>query len=130
MATIYREFLVEAPAAEAWSAIRDFGAVHTRLAAGFVTGTQTEGDVRTVTFANGFTVRERLVAVDEENRRFVYAATGGRTSHHNASYQVFDAGEKQSRILWITDLLPDDAAPAVTGMVDKGIKAIQDTLKR
>jgi len=42
MATIYREFLVEAPAAEAWSAIRDFGAVHTRLAVGFVTGTQTE----------------------------------------------------------------------------------------
>ena len=130
MATIYREFLVDAPAAEAWSAISDVGNVHKRLAIGFVTDTKMEGDMRTVTFANGVTIQERMVTIDDGNMRFAYAATGGRASHHNASFQVFAINEKQCRVLWITDLLPDEVVPAVTDIVDNGIKAIQATLKK
>ena len=34
MATVYKEFIVEADAAHVWDALRDFSAVHTRLAPG------------------------------------------------------------------------------------------------
>src|SRR5882757_2972942 len=113
MATIYREFFVGAPAEEVWSAVRDFGAVHTRLAVGFVTNTQLEGNWRTVTFANGFVVREQLVALDEQNKRISYAASGGLATHHNASFQVIAGNNGLTRVLWITDLLPDDIAAPV-----------------
>ena len=37
MASIRNEVLVRAPAADVWDAIRDFGALHTRVVPGFVT---------------------------------------------------------------------------------------------
>lgn len=52
----------------AWAAVRDVGEVHSRLAAGFVTSTVLEDSVRTVTFANGFVARERIVTVSDDMR--------------------------------------------------------------
>jgi len=129
MATIYREFTVDTPVDQAWSAIRDFGAIHRRLAVGFVTDTQLEGTIRTVTFSNGFVVKEQLISVDDTLRRLVYTSIGGRASHHNAFFQVFPDGTGKSRILWVTDLLPDEVAVPVGQMVDAGIEAIKRTLK-
>jgi hypothetical protein len=130
MATVYREFIADVPAATAWAAISDVGSVHKKLAVGFVTNVLLQGSVRTVTFANGFTVQEEIIAVDEEHKRLAYTAVGGRASHHNASFQVFDIDENQCRIEWITDLLPDDVAGTITAMVDQGIIAIKNTLKK
>ena len=42
MATIRSELKTRAPASEVWSAIRDIGALHTRLVPGFVTDTKAE----------------------------------------------------------------------------------------
>lgn len=129
MATIYKEIIVNAPPGFVWEAIKDFGAVHTRFARGFVTNTVRSGDERTVTFANGFVARERLVSMDDDLRRLVYALVEGPTSHHNASFQVLDAPGGQSRLVWITDLLPEDARPMVSQMVDLGSDAIRQTLE-
>jgi len=129
MATIYREFIVSASATDVWAAIRDFGAVHTRLAVGFVTSVRLEGDIREVTFANGFVVKEQLVASDDGHMRMAYSAVGGRASHHNASFQVFADGDRRCRIVWITDLLPDEVAAPVGAMVDMGVAAMQRTLE-
>ena len=128
MATIHKEFLVQAPPEAAWDAIRDVGAVHTRLARGFVIDTALDGDTRTVTFANGLVARERIVAVSDPLRRLAYTSVGGRASHHHASLQVFPAAGGQSRLLWITDLLPDDLHGPVSQMVEHGASAIQATL--
>src|SRR5213082_2632502 len=110
MASIYREITVASPPDLVWAAVRDVGAVHIRLAQGFVTDTKLENGARVVTFANGFVAREMIVDIDEEHRRLAYSAVGGRASHHNASIQVFSAKDGKSRLLWITDLLPDDMA--------------------
>lgn len=120
---------MSASATDVWAAIRDFGAVHTRLAVGFVTGVRLEGDIREVTFANGFVVKEQLVGSDDEHMRMAYSAVGGRASHHNASFQVFPDGDRHCRIVWITDLLPDEAAAPVGAMVDMGVAAMQRTLE-
>jgi carbon monoxide dehydrogenase subunit G len=132
MASIRREFVVRSSPAQVWAALRDFGALDRKLAAGFVTACSLEEDgaVRLVTFGNGMQVRERLVAVDDAQRRIVYTAQGGRATHHNASAQVIDAGDGTTRFIWITDLLPDAVAPAVEGMMDAGAKAMRATLEK
>jgi len=42
-------------------ALRDVGALHTRLAPGFVTHTRLEPGARIVTFGNGMVVREAII---------------------------------------------------------------------
>lgn len=130
MATIYQEFVVEAPAQFVWEAIKDVGAVHRRLAQGFVTGTELRDRERTVTFANDVVVREKIIGVNDDVRRLSYCVVGGPAAHHNASFQVFPTGPQQSRVLWITDLLPDDMQAPIGHMVERGAQAIKQTLER
>src|SRR5207237_1326929 len=79
-----------------WDAVRDVGAVHERLAPGFVVDTRLQPGARVVTFANGLVARELIVDVDDEARRLAWAVVGSpRLTHHNASLQVFDDGDGQ-----------------------------------
>ena len=88
MATVRTSLDTSASAEEVWTVIRDIGAVHTRLAPGFVTDTKLEPGARVVTFINGMVIREPIVTIDDEARRLVWTAEGGWTSHYNASLQV------------------------------------------
>jgi carbon monoxide dehydrogenase subunit G len=130
MATIHKEITVDAPVDDVWDALRDVGAIHERLARGVVADTELEEghQSRVVTFANGFTVRERIVTIDDSAHRLAYAAVGGRTTHHNSSVQLFPNPGGGTRIVWITDLLPDDVAPLVSGLVEQASKAMKETL--
>lgn len=69
MASIHKEVLIDAPPEHTWDAIRDVGAIHRRLARGFVVDTRLDGDSRLVTFAEGTVVRERIVDIDDSARR-------------------------------------------------------------
>ena len=129
MASIHKEIVIDAPARDVWDAVRDVGAVHRRLVPGVLTDARLDGDARVVTFANGPVVRELIVSVDDERRRFAYAAVGGLASHHNASMQVFEAGAQRSRLVWITDMLPDALAGPIGELVELGTAAMQRTLR-
>ena len=89
MASIRKEISTTACPEDVWDAIRDVGALHTRLVPGFVVDTQLHPGERVVTFANGMTIREPIVAIDDQDRRLVWSAVGGRLTHYNASAQVF-----------------------------------------
>jgi carbon monoxide dehydrogenase subunit G len=130
MSSIYKQIDIEAPAQEVWEAIRDWGAIHTRLVPGFVTAVTVEPQARVVTFANGMTVRELILSVDDAAHRLAYSAVGGRAAHHNASVQVFQAGEGRCQVVWITDLLPDAMTSAVNAMVEEGAGVMKRTLER
>jgi carbon monoxide dehydrogenase subunit G len=130
MACVSKEILIDADPETVWSAVRDVGAVHRRLATGFVADTRLDGNARIVTFANGAVVRELIVSIDDRARRLSYAAVGGRSAHHNASMQVFVEGENRTRLVWITDVLPDEVAGFIGAMVDQGAAAIKKTLER
>src|SRR3954453_22762988 len=82
MASIHKEIPIEARPDEVWAAVRDFGAVHKRLAPEFVIDAHIDGDARMVTFANGTVARELLVDCDDTRRRLVYAAVSGRVKQH------------------------------------------------
>ena len=129
MASIHKELLIDAPAEHIWDAIRDVGAIHTRLAREFVVDTRIDGDSRLVTFGNGASVRERIVDVDDRARRLAYSAVEWRATHHNASIQVFPDGDGRSRIVWIADLLPNELADQVSGLMEQGCAAMKRTLE-
>ena len=130
MASIHKDIPLDAHPDDVWSAVRDFGAVHTRLAPGFVTDARLDGDARIVTFANGNVARERLVDCDEARRRLVYAIANERVSHYSASVQVIADGEARSRLIWIVDVLPNEVAPYVDAQMHLGALAVQNTLRR
>ena len=129
MASIREEIFTTAQAHKVWDAIRDVGALHTRLVPGFVVDTRLEEGARVVTFGNGVRVREPIVDIDDRLRRLVWSVTGGTTTHYNASVQVFDEGDG-SRVVWIADLLPNDAAEKVGAMMKQGIEVMKRTLRR
>jgi carbon monoxide dehydrogenase subunit G len=130
MASIHREIVIAARPEAVWDALRDVGAIHRRLAPGFVTDVQLEDGARVVTFGNGMVARELIVDVDDQARRLAWAVVGGRMTHHNASAQVFAEGERHSRFVWIADLLPHELAPAITGMMEQGLAAVKTALER
>jgi carbon monoxide dehydrogenase subunit G len=128
MASIRREIVVDVDPKRVWDAVRDVGAPHTRLAPGFLIDTRMEEGARIVTFANGLVARELIVDVDDEARRLVWAVVGGRLTHHNASMQVFDE-EGRSRVVWIADLLPNELASTIAGLIEQGLATMKRTLE-
>jgi len=130
MASIRREILTKAPADAVWDALRDIGALHTRLVPGFVTDTRLEPGARIVTFGNGMVVRELIVTVDDAERRVVWSAVGGSLTHHNGSAQVFSDANGLTKVVWIADLLPNEAAAAISAMMEQGMAAMKQTLDR
>lgn len=130
MASIHREVRIQADPDTVWDALRDVGALHQRLAPGFVTDVRLEEGARVVTFGNGLVARELIVDVDDEGRRLAWSVVGGRMTHHNASAQVFPDGEGGSRFVWIADLLPHAVAPGVAEMMEQGLAVIKQTLER
>lgn len=96
--------------------LRDVGAVHRRLLPGRVQDVNIVGNVRTLTMPDGHIVRELIVDVDDDARRLAYAVVEGARpalEHHHATFQVFDEGDAQSRLVWVTDILPDNLADLV-----------------
>ena len=128
MASIHKDIPIAAPAHEVWDAVRDFGALHTRLVPGFVLDTKLDGDARIVSFSNGTVARELLVDCDDTRRRLVYAVISERLTQHSASVQVMADGDARCRLLWTVDLLPHEVAPYISGQMDLAASAMQKAL--
>ena len=129
MATIRKEITIDVPPEDAWAALRDWGALHRRLAPGFATDVRLEDGDRVVTFFNGAVVRERLVTLDEQDRRLVWSIIEGPYAHHNGSAQVHIASGDATRFVWTADVLPDDLASRTEAMMERGINTIKATLE-
>jgi hypothetical protein len=130
MACIRKEISIDADPENVWAAVRDWGALHERLAPGFVTDTRLDGEDRIVTFFNGVVVRELLVDLDEDARRLAWSVVEGPYTHHNASSQVFSDGKGGSRFVWIADLLPNALAEQTDAMMEQGTNVVKATLER
>ena len=127
MATLREILHLHAPAADVWDAVRDVGEVHRRLVPGFVTDARLEQGARLITFANGLTAREEIVSVDDDLRRLVYAIPRGQFLHYQGTVDVEDDGAG-SRLVWTVDLLPDEYADGIRGMMHQGANVMRATL--
>jgi hypothetical protein len=129
MAFIRKEILIDASPQDVWDAVRDWGALHERLAPGFVVDTRLDGEDRIVTFPNGMVVREVLVDLDDEARRLAWSIVDGPYSHHNGVAQVFSEGEDRARFVWTADLLPNELAVSTAEAMAQGTAIAKKTLE-
>jgi len=125
MASIHNDIPLPASARDVWDAVHDFGALHQRLVPGFVTACMLDGDARIVTFANGSVAREVLVDCDEARQRLVYAIANERLKHYSASVQVIAEDERNCRLIWIIDMLPNELAPYVQEQTKAAVIAMR-----
>jgi carbon monoxide dehydrogenase subunit G len=124
MASILKEITVTASPDQVWEALCDFGGAHRRMAPGVLADCRLEGDERVVTFANGLVLHERLLDIDESERRLAYTAVGGMATYHHASFRVAPEGAG-TRLSWRVDLLPHEIAPQVSGLMDQVMTAVK-----
>jgi uncharacterized protein YndB with AHSA1/START domain len=129
MASIRKEIRIEAPVDRVWDALRDVGALHTKLVPGFVVDTRLEGDARLVTFGNGMTAREEIISVDAAQRRVAWAVVGQQFRHYNGAAWVEPDPKGGSRFIWTADVLPNDLASQVEQMMTVGITVVKTTLE-
>ena len=69
MASIRRQVVIDADPDAVWDALRDWDALHERLAAGLVTDCLQDGTARIVMFASGASYGEEILGCDEQHRR-------------------------------------------------------------
>lgn len=128
MATIHRDIAIACDPERAWAELREFGAAG-RLFSGVLTDCREADGLRTVTFANGLVVQERLVSIDEARRRVAYTVLDGPFTHHSAAMQLVQ-GDQGARFVWTSDFLPDAVAADVEPLVDAGCEAIKRALEQ
>ena len=132
MATIIRDVTIDTEPAAAWDALRDFGALHERLARGFITACKmVSSDTRAITFFTGAEARERLIGIDDDTRRLAYSIIESRLNmtHHNGAAQITDDGTGRTRFTWTVDVLPDEVAPRIAEMMGAGLTSVKATLE-
>lgn len=129
MASIRKERTIEAAPEQVWEALRDWGGLHERLVPGFAVDTKLDGADRIVTFFNGAVARERLVDLDEDDRRLVWSIVDGPYSHHNGAAQVLAGDNGSTRFVWVADLLPEELAEVTGELMERGIDTVKQTLE-
>lgn len=129
MTSIRSEALISAPAAKAWALLREVAKAH-ELFSPVLTASSMEGDLRTVTFANGMVVQERIIAVDDDQRRICYAVQGDMFEHHSAAMEILPVDDRHCRFVWISDVLPDDRAEMIRPLIENGTRALVANIER
>ena len=117
MATIYKKLKVNAPSDKVWRKVADVGGVHKLL--GVITESHLEGDTRYCTTAQGGTLKERIVSIDNNLKRISYSITSSPFGfeYHASSWQVTADGDG-SIVEWFTDVKPDTAAEGLGQLIE------------
>lgn len=131
MPAIHHEIHIECPPEFVWDAVRDVGALHSRLVPGFVTATEMLAGISTptrrVTFANGAVADEVIVDNDDERRRLAWSIKS--VEHHNGVMTVLDA-EGGTLVTWTADVLPADLVERFSPMMAKGLSTMKAHLEQ
>jgi hypothetical protein len=129
MASIHHEVAVDVSVDAAWAALRLVGEAH-KLFEPVLSRSSIDGDTRTVRFANGMSLNERILDVDENRHRVAYTVLDGPgMSYHHPSMQVVAAGPSQCTFVWITDFLPADLRDQLTPLIQEGSQALKRNLE-
>ena len=128
MASLTHEILTASRPETVWDAIRDIGALHTRLVPGFVVKSELIPGGRRVTFDDGLVIEEPVVDLDEALHRLVWTSVGTALRHYHASLQVFPREGGGSRIEWTTYFLPHEAAALIEARMTRAAAAMARAL--
>lgn len=117
MATIHKQFKINAPSDRVWSKMSDLAGVHSLL--GMLTNAKVDGDMRVCQTHNGASLKELIVSVDNKEKRLVYAIIESpfNFEFHSASWQAISDGDR-TIFEWYTDLKPDRLAETIELIID------------
>jgi len=123
---------IKQPADQVWDAVRDVGAIHTRLCPGFVVNTELEpdGQARLVTFATGIQLRELIVDCSDDRKRLAWAIKAEGVTHHNGVMVIIDLGEGRTRAEWSADVLPQEVADRFAVLMAQGIAIMKQHMEQ
>jgi hypothetical protein len=108
MASVYHRSHLEVPVAIAWDFVERYSRSEVH-AFSVCTSERQVDDFRVVTTIDGQEIWEQNVTVDPALMRAVYTITGlNDSTHHQAEMRVYDDGDSESSLEWITDFLPHD----------------------
>jgi hypothetical protein len=129
MASITQRTTVDVGAETAWAALRNVAEAH-KLFAPVLTDCQLSADTRTVRFANGLVVHERIIDVDDAERRVAYTVLDGPgMTYHHASMRIEHAGSEHCLFVWTTDFLPEAADKVLSSLIEQGTSALKRNLE-
>ena len=130
MASVFREFIVKAPADRVWNVVGDFAGGSLKLAPEVFVGCKMlDATTRELTFADGMKAKEQLISRDDMARRGVWRWVDESVEHDNTVMQVFPEGNDTSRVVWVHDVLPDAAAEWLAPTMDALIPVFQESLE-
>lgn len=127
MATIRKTVEVAETPEKVWEKLSKVGEISKLI--GFVSDSVLTGDTRVCSLAQGGTLKEKIVTVDADARRVVYAITESplNMEFHAASMEVGASG-KGATMTWTVDLLPAEAAAQMEPMLDAAMEDMKSTL--
>ena len=129
MASIHKQLTVNLSAEKAWAALRLIGEAD-KLFSPVLVEAQLDGDTRTVRFANGMVLHERVLDVNDETRRVAYTALDGPgMTYHHASMQVIEAGPGRCQFVWVTDFVPPEIGETLASLIEQGANALKANLE-
>lgn len=130
MASVLKRVRIDVAPEVAWDALRDWGAVHLRLAPGFATDSRLDGEDRIVTFGSGTVLRERLIDCNDKERRLAWAIVDGPYTHHNGVAEIRARADGTTDFIWTADVLPHNLAEPTAQSMTQGLEIIRNTLER
>ena len=132
--------IIDAPVADEWAIVRDFGALdtwfpfvsHCRLKDGAMSGQV--GMVRANTVADGAIIEETLLELSDRDRRIVYSVTKGDvpTIDYSATLELYDVtADGRTYADWIADFdVTGEVAPVASWVRDEIFQTCLDELER
>jgi hypothetical protein len=84
---------------------------------------------RTVTFANGLVVPERIIGIDDARQRVVYSVLDQPFQHHSASMQALPEEGERCGSIWISDFLPNSLVEIISPLVEDGARVMKQNLE-
>ncbi|MEM6433405.1 MAG: SRPBCC family protein [Cyanobacteria bacterium P01_D01_bin.115] len=117
MATIHKQFKINAAVDHVWKKMSDVSNIHTFLS--MLANSELQGDTRVCTTQDGAQVKELIVSIDSDLKRLVYGVTESPfgLEFHSSSWQAIP-DDDGTIFEWYTDVKPDGMAEAMEQMIE------------
>ena len=129
MATARYDIRINRSADDVWKVVTDAGSISEWFPG--MTASKADDKTRTITLEAGFDLDEDIVTNDSSLRRFQYAIKPGvmPVEFHLGTVDVLEDGDGASRVIYSTDIRPDDFIGLVGPATEGGLAGLKAKLE-
>lgn len=123
MADAQAEITIDASPEVTWTIVRDFHGLAEWMPG--IDESVAEGDDRVLSMM-GMSIRERLVALDEDGKAITYSIVeGAPVESHEATITVIEEGDG-CRVVWSVTATPDEMAGLMQGIYQQALTPLKE----